>query len=847
MYFYRSLVVLPQMPAELDQLVEIAKNLWWSWEPEADQLFRWLDEELWESLGRNPCAFVLSLSQERLAEAAANPDYLDLYQDFVKRFKQYNSRPGWYEKQYPEWKDFSIAYLSAEFGIHESLPIYSGGLGILAGDHLKAASDLGVPLVAVGLLYKSGYFSQIIKPDGGQEAYYPRLNFRQMPVCPLSRPDGSEVRVEVELPGRTIGLRVWECRIGRVRLYLLDADTSHNSASDRLLTGSLYGGDQEMRLTQEILLGIGGVKALRVLGINPTVWHVNEGHAAFSIIERLRELVNQGLDIDTAREVIRASTIFTTHTPVPAGHDVFSPELLLPYFGDTNHKLGLDRDAFINLAYDTQRKAFNMSLLALKHSTFTNAVSKLHGETTRGMFQVFYPEVPVEEIPITTLTNGVHIETWLAREWVPYFTRLVGESWRTPDSNPEAWARIAQMPAADIWETRKKLKAKMLAKVRESLLNQRQRYYASPSQQEEIESYLPSDTLTVVFSRRFATYKRAYLLFTDRERLSRMINDPEWPIQFIFAGKAHPADYEAQGLISQVYQYSQQQEFRGKIVFVEDLNMEMAKYLVQGADLWLNTPRRPLEACGTSGQKAVLNGAIHLSTLDGWWAEAYNGENGYSIGKGDVFENEEQQDYYDSLALYNTLEDVIIPAYYRRNHGLPHDWISRIRHGWRSVPPMFNTGRMVREYTDRFYVPLMRRHESLVADNFNIARRIKDYKNLIIHNWNAVQITRLIVEEPKETRAGEHLQISAAVTLGTLLPQDVMVDVVLSDSFGRLLENVPKVAMTMVAAEGPHDYLFSALVPLTQGTFGFTVRVRPSSPDFMHWLELPLVKWAPEF
>jgi starch phosphorylase len=851
MHFFRSLAVLPPLPPALSELAALAKNFLWSWETGGDAIFRWLDEELWEKLHHNPIAFLLALSQEKLAEAARNQEYLEIYNEYRRKFHEYLDQPTWFSTTYPDKKDRVIAYLSAEFGIHECLPIYSGGLGLLAGDHLKAASDLGLPLVGVGLLYKFGYFNQEINPEGWQEAHYPLLNFHKMPISPSTDGNGREIEVQVELADkntyRSVSLRVWEVRVGRIRLYLLDSDTTRNRVEDRQLTGSLYGGDQGMRLIQEMLLGIGGVRALRLLGITPEVWHINEGHAAFSVLERMRELVAQGLDPQTAREVIRSSTIFTTHTPVPAGHDIFQPELLACFFEKFYPQLGLDWESFLRPAHDPARHGFNMTLLAHRHADYTNAVSKLNGETARRIFFPLYPGIPADEIPLGYVTNGVHIETWLAPEWVEHFNRLAGEAWRTPQSNSEAWEKIARMPAAEIWSVHKDLKSKMLKKVRERLLHQRQRYYASPAQQEEVDSYLPSDVLTVVFARRFATYKRANLLLRDRDRLARMVNDPHQPVQFIFAGKAHPADRPGQEIIKQIYELSQQEPFKGKIAFVEDYDIEMAGRLVQGADVWLNTPRRPLEASGTSGQKAVLNGAVHLSILDGWWPEAYNGENGFAIGRGEVYPDEGAQDYYDCLALYAVLEDVVIPAYYRRTQGVSRDWVNIIRNAWRTIPHFFNTGRMVKEYTTRFYVPLMERGRYIAEKNYAAAQRLQEFKRNISENWRQVKILNVKVEKPPTPAAGDAMTVKTSVMLGAVQPQNVVVELIIGKAKDRLLIETEGFPLTLAESSGDGMYSYDGTVNLTQGALGFTVRVRPAHPDLVHPFEVPLVTWAPEF
>jgi len=532
---------------------------------------------------------------------------------------------------------------------------------------------------------------------------------------------------------------------------------------------------------------------------------------------------------------------------VPAGHDIFQPELLSCYFERFCHQGNLNWNAFVAPAYDPDRQGYNMTLLAHRHASYTNAVSRLHGETTRRMFFHLYPGIPEAEIPVTTVTNGVHIETWVAPEWVERFNRVAGDKWRTPDNSPEAWEKIAKLPAAEIWSVRKELKARMLEKCRARLLAQRQRYFASPSQQEEIETYLPPDVLTVVFARRFATYKRAYLLLRDRERLARLVNNPEQPVQFIFAGKAHPADRSGQEIIKQIYDLSQEEPFRGKVTFIEEYDIELAQCLVQGADVWLNTPRRPLEASGTSGQKAVLNGTVHLSILDGWWPEAYNGKNGFAVGRGEVLPDDATQDYYDSLSLYAVLEDVVIPAYYRRTHGVPRDWIEIIREGWRSIPHYFNTGRMVKEYAARFYVPLMERYDQLVKDDYAAARRVRDFKEYLTQNWPAVAVLSVTAARPALPVAGQTIAVAATVHLGAIKPEDVVVEIILGKTKDWQLTEMNGVRMELTEALGDATYRFSGTITLTQGALGYTVRVRPADSMFVHPFELPLIAWAPEF
>ncbi|MBC7105233.1 MAG: alpha-glucan family phosphorylase, partial [Firmicutes bacterium] len=553
-FYLRTVAVWPSLPSELGRLKELAYNLWWTWQPEAQELIARPDPGLWEAVGHNPVAAILRLPPGALMAAADAPEYRELYARVTAAFDRYMAGPTWFEQRYPDARQKTVAYFSAEFGLHECLPIYSGGLGLLAGDHCKAASDLGLPLVGVGILYKHGYFTQEIDRDGRQEASYPHLNFAEMPIVPVTDACDQELLVPVELPGRTVYLRVWRAQVGRVPVYLLDADTPKNRPEDRLLTGQLYGGDHETRIAQEILLGIGGVRALRAMGLCPSVWHINEGHAAFSLVERLRELVQQGVAVDTALEAIRSCTLFTTHTPVPAGHDVFTPELVDAYFGRLYTQLGVNRETFLQLGWDPVREGFNMTLLAFRHSSFTNAVSRLHRDTTRRMLAHLYPDVPVEEIPVDAVTNGVHTATWLAPEWGRLFERHLIFGWREDPEDAAHWERVAAIPDREIWETHCRLKAKTLRFVRDRIREQRLRNHEPPARVAEVEACLDPEVLTIGFARRFATYKRATLLLSDLERLSLLVNNPERPVQIVFAGKAHPADRPGQEMIRHIYE-----------------------------------------------------------------------------------------------------------------------------------------------------------------------------------------------------------------------------------------------------------------------------------------------------
>ena len=693
------------IPQRITRLRELAYNLWWSWHPEAQELYRQIDPELWEQDYHNPVDFLRDVRQHRLEAAAANATYLHQYDHVLGAFDRYMSTSNtWFARTYPSVGHQTIAYFSAEFGLHESLPIYSGGLGVLAGAHAKEASDLGLPFVAVGFIYPQGYFRQRLDPSGWQEASYAKLNFADIAATPALTPQGHEVVVEVELPGRTIYAKVYRIQVGRIALFLMDTDIHPNSPQDRELSARLYGGDQEMRVAQEIVLGIGGVRALRQLEITPTIWHMNEGHSAFLVLELARELVQRGVPFADAAKQIYDHAIFTTHTPVPAGNDAFPLPLLEKYFWQYWPQLGLSRDEFVDVASQQQTwgPTFAMTVLALKFSERHNGVSKLHGEVARAMWQWLYPDKSQSEVPITSITNGVHTATWVAPELRRLFDAYLGSDWEDNLDDIALWHHVYEIPDDVLWETRRTLKRRLIAFAREREQQRRQRL-SLPTTSTPV---LDEAALTIGFARRFATYKRATLLFKDPERLSAILNNAERPMQIIFAGKAHPADDPGKLFIQQVYQMSQQPGFFGRILFLEEYDMHVARNLVQGVDVWLNTPRRPYEASGTSGQKASLNGAPNLSILDGWWPEAYNGRNGWSIGEEREYTNLEEQDWQDAQQLYQLLESQVIALFYDRgSDNVPHQWLAWSKEAIATIAPVFSTRRMVKEYTTKLYMP----------------------------------------------------------------------------------------------------------------------------------------------
>jgi starch phosphorylase len=697
-----------KIPARLARLEDLAYNFWWSWHREARDLFKMLDYPLWRSTGHNPVKMLREVSPERLEELAADPLFLRQY-DAVLMALDTDMRNGhlWFPAHYPDLVERPIAYFSAEFGLHQSLPTYAGGLGVLAGDHCKEASDLGLPFVAVGFLYELGYFRQHITANGWQEAIYPRFKPEEVAIREAFGSDGTCLFVPVEVGDRTVQLQVWHVQVGRVRLYLMDADNERNAPWDRELTARLYGGDQEMRIQQEIVLGIGGVRVLRALGIDPLVFHLNEGHSAFLVLERARELVESGQPFDQAHQAVQATSVFTTHTPVPAGHDVFPYHLVDKYFQAYWPRLGLTREQFLELGSQAgDQPGFNMTVLALHMCGQSNGVSKLHGEVTRRMWQSVWPDRPVEQVPITHVTNGIHVSAWIGEAMNKIYRKYLGPDWSERHDDPVLWERILDVPDAELWAAHLHLKRKLIAMIRERA---RQRYIEESTHPEQVlcsGTLLDPDALVIGFARRFATYKRAALLFHDLERLKRLLHDPYRPVQFIFAGKAHPADEGGKRLIQQVYQIARDPAMGGRIAFVEDYDLHVARYLVQGVDVWLNTPHRPHEASGTSGQKAALNGIPSLSILDGWWAEGYNGANGWAIEPDQRYDDPAAQDAADAEALYRLLEDEAVPLFYKRDtDDVPRGWVRVMKEAIRTAVPVFCTRRMVKEYTERFYVP----------------------------------------------------------------------------------------------------------------------------------------------
>ncbi len=700
-----------KLPENLHRLEDLAYNMWWSWNQSGIELFRRIDPVLWEETGHNPVKLLQEVPYERL-EKLADSDYLVAYHRVLADFDAYmHPESTWFGENYADKEGNLIAYFSAEFGLHESLPIYSGGLGILSGDHCKESSDLGVPLVGIGFLYPQGYFTQRIAADGTQEAIYEKLDFERVPARPAIGSDGKEIRIEVQLEARKVFARVWHIRVGRNNLFLMDTDIEPNDPRDRELAARLYGGDLETRLAQEIVLGIGGVRTARALGLDPTVWHMNEGHAAFLVLELLREQIEAGKSFEEASEYVKTHTVFTTHTPVPAGHDVFPFEMMERYFWNFWPRLNLSKDEFLGLARQDQPwgPSFSMTVLALKFSGKRNGVSKLHGAVSRKMWHFLWPDRSEEEVPIGQITNGVHTASWLAPELHSLYTKYLGDEWYEHLDDRSLWDRLLLIPDEELWQVKRQIRGRLVDFVREKYAAWKREIGAPQDEIDAAGKVMDPDALTIGFARRFATYKRANLIFRDIERLRKIIDDPEKPVQLIFAGKAHPKDEPGKAMLKQVINFSKYPGIDGKVIFLENYDINMARLLVQGVDVWLNTPRRPREASGTSGQKAALNGVINASVLDGWWPEAYNGANGWAIGKVIDYDNPDAQDAEDAISLYNVLENCVIPVFYGRDDdGLPRVWISIMKESIRSVAPYFSLRRMLKEYLEQMYVPLMR-------------------------------------------------------------------------------------------------------------------------------------------
>lgn len=846
-----SLEVEPQIPEQLTRLSELANNLLYSWDRQVRGLFFRLDRDLWESCGHNPKLFLRRIEQEKLETAASDPIYMQDYNRVLSSFDTYLSFRNFegVEGLLDPNQDL-VSYSCAEFGLHESFPIYSGGLGILAGDYCKATSDLDIPMVAIGILYRRGYFHQSIDGEGNQQAGYISSRFSDLPVQPVLDSTGVQIMIPIDIPDHSIQLRLWEAKIGHVRLLLLDSDTPENSEEDRKITYQLYGGDGHTRLLQEIVLGVGGVRVQRALNIEPTVWHINEGHAAFQVIERCRELVQSGLDFSAALEVVAASTVFTTHTPVPAGHDIFENDMILHFLADIVRDLKIEPEQFLALgASPLNAKGFNMTALALRGSRYCNGVSEIHGGVASVMESYIWPQIAPHENPMKYVTNGVHVPTFLASEWMHYFDLTFGGGWRFELRNEEYWERIESIPDYTYWSTREALKSKMIEAVLQRITQQHQRNGCSESQIGRLTQFLEpkqTDVLTIGFARRFATYKRAMLIFTDEARLARLLNDPERPVVLIFAGKAHPSDHPGQELIRNIHRMSRKPEFEGKIILVESYDISLARKLVSGVDVWLNNPEYPMEASGTSGQKAAINGVINLSVLDGWWAEGYNGNNGWAIRPHGSNYSAEFRDREESLELLDILEYKVIPCYYHRNgHGYSAGWIEKSKSSMKSMLPRFNAQRMVMDYVKMFYTHAAERGKQLNASEFQGAKELAQWKKEVLERWPQVSVAR--IDEPVSTlMKGQPLVIEVAVQLNGLRPEDINVTCLIgSENHDGEVQRDSRNLLTFnkILEDGRALYCLS-LIPNLPGLQAYMIRIYPYHRLLSQEFEMGRMLWV---
>ena len=852
MYMFNRITVNPQLPSRINKLMEISNNLWWSWNTDFLKIFKEIDEELWGKVGKNPVKFLKLVSQEKLELAVSNPSILKQYDKMVDDFEGYmNSKNTWFSRKYPNNTENLIAYFSAEYGLDETLPIYSGGLGILSGDHLKSASDLGLPFVAVGLLYKNGYFHQKIDAYGNQQNVYKDIELSNMPINPVKDKKGEDLKILLKLPGKNLYLKVWNIKVGRITLYLLDSDIPENDdPTYKEITLRLYGGDQEMRIKQEIVLGMGGVNLLKTLGLNPSVYHMNEGHSSFLLLEVMKNIMKeQKVSFDIARSITSSQTVFTTHTPVPAGNDIFPMALVEKHLKGYWTKLGIDKETFLKLGTkpnDTIDSGFNMGIHALKIAGKKNGVSKLHGAVSRELFGDVWPNIAPNESPITHITNGIHTCTWLAPNLKQLYNKYLMPYWQDSIQLDETWKKIENIPNDKLWEEHMARKVKLLELVKQNVTSRMKSNGKSYDEINEITSKLDPNVLTIGFARRFATYKRATLIFRDLERITKILNNSDKPVQIIFAGKAHPADKAGQDLIRYIHEISMKPQFKGKIFVVENYNIGIARYLISGVDVWLNNPRRPMEASGTSGEKASVNGVINFSVLDGWWAEGYNGMNGWTIGTNDEYESYEIQDNADSESIYDTLENQIIPTYYEKNkNGISDKWMQLMKNSIISTGGKYSTSRMVCDYTDELYMPLINLNNEYYSELSNV-EIYNEWKNKVKLNWDKIKIEQYNNLDNISIDAGNNIEVNCKVTLPDIAVENIEVEVYAGKiTDNGTIENITVMSMELVDRnDETKEYTYKTKLELTTGgNYGYTFRVMPKHKMLLDAENLDLVKW----
>jgi starch phosphorylase len=854
MRFIQNARVSPKLSEELKPLEELAYNFWWTWNYELQDLFKRINYDLWYELGRSPVKLLRRVKQKRIDELSKDRDFLNELNRIYKKFKNYmKNEETWLNKNHSGAKEKTIAYFCMEYGIHESFPIYSGGLGILAGDHLKTASDMGLNFVAVGLLYKKGYFKQSIDKSGWQQNYFETYDFDDFPVVSAKNKSGEEVFIVVKFENKQVWAKVWKAMVGRTSLFLLDTDIPQNEPEDRGITENLYGGNREMRIKQEIVLGIGGVRALRQLDIFPDVWHMNEGHAAFLALERIRENVEQKqFDFKKAIEAVKSNNIFTTHTPVPAGNDTFVLSLIDKYFGEYFPKLRISRNDFISLGLEKLENGyeqFNMTILALNVSAQANGVSELHGKVSRKMWKKNYLDLIEAEVPIGHVTNGVHIWSWLYHEMQDLLDIYLPENWRENILEKETWNAIDNIPDEELWNYHIKLKKRLIEFLHGRVHKQRMRLGETIEDIMQVEDIFDEDTLTIGFARRFATYKRAALIFKDLVRIKQIVSNPDKPVQLIFAGKAHPADNPGKELIRRIYELSRAEDFKTKIVFIENYDMNVARHMVQGVDVWLNNPRRPHEASGTSGEKAGMNGSINFSALDGWWVEGFNGENGWAIGDNRNYDDTGLQDRIDSVSIYSQLEKSIVPLYYKREEdNVPRLWAQKMKASIKSVGYNFNTHRMIKDYTENYYLKAIKYRGKISKDNFQMAQEFSVWKEKLLGNWKNIRINPKInsTDTFSTLSVGTKIRLSANIYLGNLKPDEIEAQIFV----GYLneddeIEKFYTIPMKYKKQDIGNEYFFEGEFELPEeGRISYTIRVVPNPERLIAREFLPIVKWA---
>ena len=854
MYIFNKITVNPQLPKRVGQLLDIANNLWWSWNTEFLRLFKSIDSDLWDTVGKNPVKFLKLVSQDNLEAIVKDEEFLKEYDKVVEHFNSYmQTKETWFSKNYPNNTNDLIAYFSAEYGIDEIIPIYSGGLGILSGDHLKSASDLGLPFVAVGLLYKNGYFNQKIDGYGIQKTEYTNIDLDNLPILPVKDENGENLIIDVDFPDRKLYLKIWKIVVGRITLYLMDSDIDKNIAEDKVVTLRLYGGDQEMRIRQEIVLGMAGIKLLKRLGLKPSVYHMNEGHSAFLNLEVIKDIMQEKqVSFEVAKTICSAKTVFTTHTPVPAGNDIFPIELMDKYFSNFWPQLGISREDFLRLGMKSAQgleQGFNMGMFALRIAGKKNGVSKLHGAVSRRLFSDVWPNIAPDESPIEYVTNGIHTCSWLAPSMKKLFNQYLKPYWQDHIEDDETWKDIKNIPNKELWNTHIERKKKLCALVKGNMTNRLKASGYSYEEINEIVSKLNPNALTIGFARRFATYKRATLIFKDLERLTQLLNNPDRPVQLIFAGKAHPADKEGQDLIKYIHEVSMKPQFKGKIFLLENYNIAMSRYLISGVDVWLNTPRRPMEASGTSGQKASVNGVINFSVLDGWWAEGYNQKNGWTIGDNTEYQSYEEQDKADSESLYNTLENKIIPLYYenKKADGVSDKWMEMFKNSIISTGGKYSTSRMVIQYTKEYYMELINLSHKHYQ-NVDEAIKFTEWKKNMYTNWKNISITQNNNLDNITIDAGNKIEVHCVVKL----PESIDYNSIRAEVYyGKILDNgimeeIKTLPMQLIEKDDENrEYKYSTKIELkTGGNYGYTFRVMPQTDMMLNTTNLDVIQWV---